>query len=316
MKVAALILAHKNEEQLKRLISVLQHPSVDIYVHLDKKSSLSPADFQSSDVQFTEKRIDISLFDFSMVDAEVELLRTASSHGKYGYYILLSGQDYPLRHIDDIYDYLCQNYPKPLIEVISPEIVPMFGHIFRYPYVLKKFKVAFESFLHKKRPNKSIYPYKYISEGIVYVASLVKGLFVKNPEQRLKAMGIDSYFGSQWWILPDTVISHIFEYYENEVFCDCIRECYSCDETFFQTAIMVHADRYGITINEKGYYPNKKWFTIFLHQHPIFLTQHHFDQLISTKKIFARKFDVDTDSVILDMLDQHNLELRHNNIDD
>ena len=146
MRVAVLILAHKNKEQLCRLISVLNHSAVDIYIHLDKKSSLSPDDFHFENVYFTEKRFDISLFDFSMVDAEIELLRTALAHGEYGYYILLSGQDYPLRHMDDIYNYLCRSYPKPLIEVISPETVPMFAHVFKYAYVIKKFKTGCETF--------------------------------------------------------------------------------------------------------------------------------------------------------------------------
>ena len=56
MKVAVLILAHRNKPQLKRLISVLKHPSVDIYIHLDQKSSLTPADFQNENVFFTKKR--------------------------------------------------------------------------------------------------------------------------------------------------------------------------------------------------------------------------------------------------------------------
>ena len=54
MKIAVLILAHKNKGQLERLISAMQHSLVDIYIHLDKKSSLSPADFSHLDVRFTK----------------------------------------------------------------------------------------------------------------------------------------------------------------------------------------------------------------------------------------------------------------------
>jgi len=316
MKVAALILAHKNKAQIQRLISVLKHPQVDIYIHLDKKSTLSPSDFSDYTVRFTQKRIDISLFDFSMVDAEMELLHTALTYEHYGYYILLSGQCYPLRHIDNIYNYLCKSYPKPLIEVISTDIVTMFAHQFRHPYIMKRFRVASEAFLKKHRPNKSIYPYKYVPEAIALAASTVNGLFVKNPKKRLKAVGINPYFGSQWWILSDVAVDEILPFYENKYFCDCIRSCFSCDETFFQTAIMVHADKFGITFDDKGYYRNKKWFAIFSHNHPVLLTQSHYDQLVSSKKLFARKFDADTDSVILDMLDQHNLELRNEEIID
>ena len=316
MKVAVLILAHRNKPQLKRLISVLKHPSVDIYIHLDQKSSLTPTDFQNQNVFFTKKRYDITLFDFSMVEATMELIHTALSHERYGYHILLSGQCYPLRHIDNIYNYLCKCYPKPLIEVISPEIVTKFAMQFRYPYVLKRFRISSYSFIRKHISSKSIYPYKYVPDGFMYMASVMKRLFVRSPKQRLNAMGIAPYFGPQWWILPDIAIDEILRLYESKDFCNCMKDCFSCDETFFQTAIMVHADKFNITLNEKGYYLNKKWFTIFSHGHPILLTQNHYEQLISSKMLFARKFDMDEDSAILDMLDQHNLDLRDAEIQD
>lgn len=324
MKVAVLLLAHKNKKQLDRLISVLDHPSVDIYIHLDKKSSLSPSDFQHQNVRFTEKRIDIALFDFSMVEAEMELLRTALSHEQYGYYILLSGQCYPLRHVDDIYNYLCKNYPKPLIEIIDTEIVTMFQHVFKYSYTLKKFRIYSEALLKKYLPSKWKRFYRYVPKGIDRVAALVIQLFVKSPKQRLNNMGIKPYFGQQWWILPDVVIDEILQFFENKDFCNCIRDCYSCDETFFQTAIMVYADKFGIVINDegpfKGYYMNKKWYTSFSGEHPIVLTESNFEQIIATKKpstrLFARKFDIDTDAVILDMLDKRSLDLHNEAIQD
>ena len=316
MKIAALILAHANKKQLERLISALNHPAIDIYIHLDKKSALSPEDFQGYNVRFTEKRWDITLFDFSMVDAEMELIRTAQARESYSYYILLSGQCYPLRHVDDIYNYLCNSYPKPLLEVISPEIVTKFARQFQYPHVMKKFRVVSEAFLKKHLPTKSIYPYKYIPEGIVFAATIIKSVFVRSPKQRLKAMGIDPYFGPQWWILPDQAIDEICTLYTNRDFCDCMRDCFSCDETFFQTAIMTSADQFGIVLNEKGYYLNKKWFTIFEHGHPLLLTQKHFDQLVSSKMLFARKFDLNRDAEILDMIDKHSLDLRGEKIQD
>lgn len=315
MKVAALILAHKSKKQLERLILALRHPCVDIYIHLDKKSTLSPADFAQYNVHFTKKRFDITLFDFSMVDAEIELLRTASNQAKYGYYILLSGQCYPLRHIDDIYSYLRKSYPKPLIEIISTELEPMFAHQFRFSYGLKKFRSSSERWINKYIPTKLARLSKYIIKSIFLAAALMKRMFVKSPKQRLKAMGMGSYFESQWWMLPDLAIDEMIGFYENQEFCNCIRDCFSCDETFFQTAMMVHAERFGISLNEKGRYPNKKRFAIFSHSHPVILTEKHFEEMTSSTKLFARKFDIDVDSKILDLLDQHNLDLRNDKIE-
>lgn len=316
MKIAALILAHRNKAQLERLIRALSHPDIDIYIHLDKKSSLSPEDFRHLDVRFTEKRIDVSLFEFSMVEAEIELLRTACAQGDYGYHMLLSGQCYPLRHIDDIHAYLSAVYPRPLIEVISPKLVTKFARQFRYPHTLKRFRTGSFAFLQKYLPTKSIYPYKYVPEAIVFAATVLRGLFVKSPAKRLEAMGLEPYFGPQWWILPDVSIDGILSSYDDPDFRSCMTDCFSCDETFFQTAIMRQAENLGITLAEDGYYRNKKWFTIFSHGHPILLTREHYDQLIVSNMLFARKFDLDADTGILDLLDEHSLALKNTPIPD
>lgn len=316
MKIAALILVHKDLEQVKRLIDALQHPDIDIYIHIDKKCPLTPSDFDNPNLRFTQKRFDITLFDFSMVDAEMELLRTAKQTGDYGYYALLSGQCYPLRHVDDIYDYLLQTYPKPYLEVASPEIVTKFARHFKYPHTLKKFRVGSFAFIEKYFPTKSIYPYKYVPELIVYIATAIIGLFVKSPEKRLAAMGMKPYRGGQWWILPDKAVQHILPLYENEEFCKSMRDSFSSDESFFQTAIMAYAEQFDITLDDKGYYRNKKWFTIFSHGHPITLTHEHFDKMFSSDMLFARKFDMSKTPDIFDKIDEHNLALKNQKIAD
>lgn len=41
MKIAHLILAHKNPVQLQKLITALSHPSFDFYIHVDKKVDIT-----------------------------------------------------------------------------------------------------------------------------------------------------------------------------------------------------------------------------------------------------------------------------------
>ena len=308
------MLAHKNKNQIERLISVLQHPLIDIYIHLDKKSDLSPSDFEHCNVRFTNNRIDITLFDFSMVEAEMELIRTASSYEKYGYYILMSGQCYPIRHINNIYDYLCKVYPKPLIEVISPKVVTKFNKQFKYSYAMKKMRTVCSSNIRKKFPLIGPYLWKIIG-GFIFLLTLIKTSFLGSPQKRLNDMNINPFFGPQWWILPDIAIEEIANMWENKKFCSCMRDCYSSDETFFQTAIMIHAERFKIVLNEKGYYLNKKWFTIFSQGHPVMLTYEQFEKMISSEMLFARKFDIEKDSVILDMLDEYHLDMLNRKID-
>ena len=303
MKVAILILAHKNKEQLERLIANLQHENVDIYIHLDRKASFEPADVKAQGICFTQRRFDVGLFEFSMVEAEIELIRTAKQHGNYQYYVMLSGQCYPLMSMERIYQLLCDQYPKPIISARIPTVANRKEKIFKHVCLLKRFKIKTYAILKKYFPEK-VYQYlRYIPGGFVFAVSLFKELFVGSPDRRLKKMHLQGYQGSQWWMLPDTAIEGALSFYENKAFCSAIRECFSCDETFFQTAVMAEKEKYGIRPDELGDYINPMWYIIFDHGHPIILTKHHYGELMSSGMPFARKFDEKIDSEILDMID-------------
>jgi hypothetical protein len=303
MKIAVLMLVHKNIEQVERLIKRLKHDDIDIFIHVDKKCKFSPSDISDSKVIFTKKRFDVGLFEFSMVDAEMELIRTARQHGQYDYYLLLSGQCYPLMHIDNIYDFLSQQYPTPFIEIV-PTDGSKFEKAFKHVHILKRFKLTSYSFLRQYLPPRAFLVLKNLPGGLVAIISSIKELFVKSPRARLKKMKQLPYRGPQWWILPDVIIDDIYPLFENKKFCGIISDCFSCDETFFQTAIMMNPQRAKFILGEKSDYRNKKTFTIFDGGHPTILTEQNYEQLISSNMLFARKFDINVDSKIMDKLDQ------------
>lgn len=79
-KHAYLIMAHKDPEQLKLLISLLDDPRNDIFVHCDKKSdpsileafkAISPK--ESSYAVFSENAI--SWGSYALIDTELKLLK-------------------------------------------------------------------------------------------------------------------------------------------------------------------------------------------------------------------------------------------------
>lgn len=45
-KHAICIIAHKNAEQINLLLKLLDHPLIDLFLHLDKKSQLKSADIE------------------------------------------------------------------------------------------------------------------------------------------------------------------------------------------------------------------------------------------------------------------------------
>lgn len=304
IKVAILLLAHKNKNQVERLIHKLSHKNVDIFVHIDKKASFSPEDLVvPENVFFTEKRIDACLFEFSLLEAEFELIRAAKKQGSYQYFLLLSGQCYPLQNIETIYKLLQESYPKPFIDIIALAETNYVAKVFRHICVLKRFKLNSYAFLKKHFSFKMYRILRYIPGGFSYVVSMAKELFWKSPRARLTKMGYLPCAGAQWWILPDNVIELMLCERENAGLCSAISDAFGCDETFFQTAMMKHKDACGLELDEQGNYLERRWFHIFDGGHPIILNKEHYDQLICSKMLFARKFDENVDSDILDMLD-------------
>ena len=107
-KQAILIQCHKNPEQVNMLLDALQHPDVDIFVHVDKKSDIGSQLMTSSQIHILpdKYRVDVQWATFSQVQATLNLLRFASHQGNYEHYWLCSGQDYPIKPIDDIVQFL------------------------------------------------------------------------------------------------------------------------------------------------------------------------------------------------------------------
>ncbi|MGL4596141.1 MAG: beta-1,6-N-acetylglucosaminyltransferase, partial [Bacteroidia bacterium] len=88
MKIAYLICAHKNPNQLKRLLGALQQENVLFFVHIDAKSdeSIFRDALKHTAAIFSKKRIRVNWGGFSQVEAWLTLLEEASAH-KPDYYI-------------------------------------------------------------------------------------------------------------------------------------------------------------------------------------------------------------------------------------
>ena len=103
---AYLILAHSNWEQLQILISLLDDPRNDIFIHIDAKSDISSLHLKTlhSEIVYT-KRIDVRWGNVSLIEAELSLFEQASTT-RHSYYHLLSGIDLPLHSQNYIHNFL------------------------------------------------------------------------------------------------------------------------------------------------------------------------------------------------------------------
>jgi len=106
-ELAAIILAHTNPGQVRRLITAL--PGLDVFLHCDQRT---PADVLeqmtagvSAPVHIVERRR-TTLASWSLVEAELSGLRAALGHSSAEHLIVLSGTCYPLVSMAELHEEL------------------------------------------------------------------------------------------------------------------------------------------------------------------------------------------------------------------
>ncbi len=102
MKLAFLVLAHKLPQQLHTLLTLLQDPDCEVFLHVDAASTaITAAELAQlaalPQVHCLTERRAVQWGNFQQIQATLDLLRAAHAHGPFDRYLLLSGQDLPLR---------------------------------------------------------------------------------------------------------------------------------------------------------------------------------------------------------------------------
>jgi hypothetical protein len=278
MKIAVLIVAHKNLEQLNRLVAHLAK-DFDVYVHLDKKSKIKAFDVYSSSNIRVFQEFKISWGSVEMVHATLMLLSAAHSRG-YDRYVLISGQDVPLRTNASIHDFFATHPKQDFISGLNLSLWDK-GGIERVQH------------FHTKSPVGALGLTKFFRTASGFVASAV------NNKLRIKRKSSwDFYCGSSWFDLShdsleaiERVLSTRPDYLKRFRWTAC------ADEIFFQTALALA----GLA-NEFQHQPMRyiDWQTG--PEFPRTLRVEDLDFLLASEMLFARKFDQSVDAEIIDQL--------------
>lgn len=83
MRIAVLIQCHKNPGQINRLLEKLNSPSIDCFVHVDKRQNFADSILKRQNVFVLpdEKRVAVKWAQISQVTATLNLLNVARSGG-------------------------------------------------------------------------------------------------------------------------------------------------------------------------------------------------------------------------------------------
>ena len=276
MTIHYLILAHTNLSQVDKLIAALQGDNTKFFLHIDKKVSAAEwrglAFTSNTSVRLIRERASVNWGGYSMIRASLELIRAAIAEGTTGYFVLLSGQDFPVKSNSEITRFLENNYPSEFMTYWS------------LPYASWQ-----AGGLNRIRQHWLVDQIGYKASRILYHVQRLFGW------QRRYPAGQELFGGSQWWCLTDTCLNYVLSFLDQHPeFTGFYKSTLAPDEMFFQTIIM------NSSFRERMVNDNLRFLkfngTDF---HPATLDYADLDAALSSSALWARKFNEQEENNIL-----------------
>ncbi|WP_286032803.1 beta-1,6-N-acetylglucosaminyltransferase [Brachyspira pilosicoli] len=270
-KNCILILAHKNHNQIMRLINHLK-TDFDLYVHIDKRNKLNIKSFDNVNVYKEFKTYHGGV---SLVIATLFLIEEAYKNN-YDRYIFISGQDVPLKTNKEIINFFDTNKNK---EYISYESI-----------------------------NNSEAMYKEMSFRLnsYNFGKLYRLIFHRNIRELLSNFPLikrttpeNIYYGSQWWNLTNNAIKYILDYTkQNPNFLKRFNYTWGGSDEFYFQSILLNSEFKNNCINDNLRY------LIWGVGTPINFQMKDYENIKNNinNNIFSRKFDENIDNDIIDKL--------------
>lgn len=294
---AYLIMAHKNGEQLKKLLKLLDYSENEIYIHIDKKAPLSMKSFDYAACCNWSQVKQYSVYNItwgsvSQIKCELFLMEMAANEREYQYYHLLSGLDLPLRTQEEIHAFFDQIDGKELIHYASCREK---GGALADDRAKYYWATSWYNILPLKRSLSIMRRLDRLQVKVQKMAGI----------NRLKRWGIQRlYRGANWFSISDQLVRSVLE--EKEWILRVYAASNCCDEVFLQTFIKMHtgweARLYHPAMDDN--YMSIKRAIDWNRGGPYVWRNEDYNQLMDSSFLFARKFDETVDCEVIDRIYQ------------
>lgn len=286
MKHAMMIMAHTDFGQLRRLVKALDHEDVDIFIHVNRRSFDWNPDVLNgatthSKVFFVD-RVNVYYCDYSQVEAQKSLLKTAVKYG-FDYYHLISGADLPIHPMDTILDFFENNAGHEFVGFDKGYNIRHAGYRFFFTNAIRTSKGMKQKLL------------MYIQQSLLNLQKGIGVNYAKGFKGEVKK-------GCDWWSVSHKaalwVLDHEPEFKNN------FRHTYCPSELLMQTIL------YNSPFRERLFDPEDQnrgslreidW----TRGQPYVWRKDDYAQLIASSCMFARKFDPKNHNNIIDLIIEH-----------
>jgi hypothetical protein len=288
MTIAYVVLSHRNPPQVLRLVRALaEGPDARVLVRHDgRRSSLPASEIEAAGAEPITDDIDVEWASWSYLELILSCLAEARRRLDPEWTLILSGQDYPLRPMADIEADLERSGSDALIgavrEVESRR--PGSGDEF---YLRCRYR-------HYARPRftpdvpRALRP-------LVYARDMPPLVGVR----RVARAPLRFYSSADWLTLRRSATVKILDVARDRRLMRHFRRVAVPSESFFASVLLADS---SLTVE-----PDHRRFARFSRPgapHPDTLTGGDLESVLSSGADFARKFDVEVDSEVLDRLDE------------
>jgi Core-2/I-Branching enzyme len=272
--IAYLLLVHRYPAQFKRLFRAIHDPGNHYVVHVDKRSG----DALARDIaEFLQPYQGVAMLHaqdavwggYSLVDAELRgMAQLLATSDRWTHFINLSGQDFPLKSQSYIRAFLAAHPDRQFIRALDQR---------------------------KERPDTlNRLSHHFIEEG---------GKVHPTTVARPYLAGDTPFIGTQWKAVTRSFCQFVCTDPRADRFKAFYRNSFIADEGFFQTVMMNGGEPFTVVNDDLRMID-------WVPDGDIKLRPRSFDvsdlaALQASPDLFARKFDAETDSRILALLEQH-----------
>lgn len=272
MKMAIAIQAHKNPEQINRLIDILSDDDIHIYIHLDNKSNIKNIINFNKNVFMVEDSVNVEWGKFSQVEATLKIFdMIKKSKYNYKYIHLISGQDIVLKNKDEFKN-IFKNTEKEYVEYSRlPNGWPKGGK--------DRYEVYYPSWMIDRTSNLIKRFIRIIYREIIMTTKVFK--------RKFKFFN-NLYGGSQWFSITGDCFNYVMDYLEvNDDYIKFFKNTLCSDEFFFHTIILNSCFYDNVENNNLRYID---W-SLSVNGSPKNLVKEDIDKALLSKKVFARKIE-------------------------
>jgi hypothetical protein len=298
VRVAYVVLSHRNPEQVLRLVAALKEGSASevLVRHDGRHSRLDEADVERLGARTIEDEIEFEWGGWTQLQVLLSCLERTAAELDPDWLLVLSGQDYPLRPIDEIEEWLA-----------GSEHDAMLGRVFELdtdrlpepPYDDFFLRYAYRHYPTSARtPHlpRAVRPLVYLRE---MPAPIPPRLGLRRPRLPF-GDGFRCLVSADWLTVNRKALGAVLAAArERRRLMRYYRRVAIPSESFFAT-VLLNDPALRVARDDRRYI----YFAEPLAPHPETLTRADLDRLVASECYLARKFDVEADAEVLDALDE------------